>query len=97
MSRASLDLCRTYLELSAAKVAAAATQGANVPAGGAAGGSVTAVSASRDLAAARMHLRGVLKQCEGSFSSHEMFAEMQGLLDEVTRREEQAAAAAKVA
>ena len=94
MSRASLDLCQTYLDLSTAKATAATAAAGTSPgvspaaAGGGGGG-------GRDLAAARMHLRGVLKQCEGSFSSHGMYAEMQRLLDEVTSREGQGIPASK--
>ena len=93
MAKASVNLCRTYLDLSDAKIAAAAAKAAEAPLAVApTGGGIASTAAVRDLAAARMHLRGILKQCEASFSDHQLFSEMKSLLEEVVRREEQASA-----
>jgi hypothetical protein len=40
-----------------------------------------------------MHLRGVIKQCEGCFEEHALLQEMSVLLAEVVALEEQARAA----
>ena len=104
MARASLDLCRTHVDLF--KAAAAAAAATAVAADSLADGEKASVAAApakpaasgvRDLAAARMHLRGILKQCEASFSGHALFAEMKTLLDEVVCMEDEAVAAAKAA
>lgn len=58
-------------------------------AAGQAGGGV------RELAAGRMHLRGVLKQCEAAFEGSEDYVRLQALLQEVVEAEEAAVAAAK--
>ena len=106
MARASLDLCRTHVDLfKAAAAAAAAVAATDSLADGAkpsdesaaAAPAKPAASGVRDLAAARMHLRGILKQCEASFSGHALFAEMKTLLDEVVCMEDEAVAAAKAA
>lgn len=44
----------------------------------------------RDLSAARIHLRGVLKQCEDSFEGTEQYLQMQALLQEVLAAEDSA-------
>lgn len=83
MALASLDLCRTYMAMSTRFLAE---------------GSAATVSlsnnsaAARDLAAARMHLRGVIKQCEPSFAEHAMLIEMKDLLDNVACMEERVTA-----
>eukprot|EP00878_Enallax_costatus_P015631 GHUV01016375.1.p1 GENE.GHUV01016375.1~~GHUV01016375.1.p1 ORF type:complete len:216 (+),score=96.67 GHUV01016375.1:87-650(+) len=51
----------------------------------------------RDLSSARMHLRGVLKQCEDSFEGSEQYKEMQALLQEVSEAEAAALAAKRAA
>ena len=79
---ASLDLCRTYAAMS--KRAAAAEDPA-APTGSA-----------RDLAAARMHLRGVIKQCEPCFAGHRLLCEMQALLEEVVCMEEAVSASCAI-
>jgi hypothetical protein len=76
MAGASLALCRAYLAVSQSAAAVGRT-----------GPAVT-----RELAAARMHLRGVLKQCEASFSEAPAYLEMQELLQQVLDLEEQASA-----
>jgi hypothetical protein len=37
----------------------------------------------RELSAARLHLRGVLKQCEEHFGEEELYQQMKGLLQEI--------------
>ena len=88
MAEASAALARAYIQLyNTSTSAATATSGAAAaPAG---------PGAVRELAAARMHLRGVLKQCEGTFGEHAKWAEMDALLREVTALEEAALARAK--
>lgn len=51
----------------------------------------------RDLAAARMHLRGILKQCEESFGDDEQFQKMSELLQVVLAAEDAALAAKRAA
>jgi hypothetical protein len=51
-------------------------------------------AAARELAAARMHLRGVIKQCESAFEEHELYKQLQALLDEVAALESAAQSAA---
>jgi hypothetical protein len=51
-------------------------------------------TAGRELAAARMHLRGVIKQCESAFEEHELYKQLQALLDQVVALESEAQAAA---
>lgn len=72
MARASVDLCRAYLD--SARLSSLVTSGEGPVRGG--GG-------SRDLSAARMHLRGVVKQCEASFEGHVLLNEMKDLLGQV--------------
>jgi hypothetical protein len=73
MADASLRLGRAYLASSAAAAAAAETVAAG-PAGG---------SGSRELAAARLHLRGVIVACEERFCDTAAHAELRALLSEV--------------
>ena len=77
MALASLDLCRTYVAL----YRQASGPESTVAASGSMGG-------ARDLAAARMHLRGVIKQCETSFSGHKLLQDMKALLEEIVGMEE---------
>lgn len=51
----------------------------------------------RDLAAARMHLRGMLKQCEERFADEAACRDMEQLLQEVVDAENAAVAAKKAA
>jgi hypothetical protein len=51
----------------------------------------------RELAAGRMHLRGLLKQCEGSFEESEQYKQLQELLLQVVEAEDAAVAAKKAA
>jgi len=93
MADASTALAKAYIQLF--KDAAGAA-GASPPTaeGGAA---KPAGSGTRQLAAARMHLRGVLKQCEASFSEHASWQELAALMQQVTALEDEALAAAKAA
>ena len=79
MALASLDLCRTYVALY--RQASGSESPAAAPAVGSTGG-------ARDLAAARMHLRGVIKQCETSFGGHRLLRDMKALLEEIVCMEE---------
>ncbi len=79
MAEASVDLAQAYVRLYTAS----------------AGASATGAGAVRELAAARMHLRGVLKQCEQAFGEHEAWRRMDEVLQQVLRLEEQAVAASK--
>ena len=78
MALASLDLCRTYVALYRQ------ASGPDSPAAAAA----VSTGGARDLAAARMHLRGVIKQCETSFSGHKLLQDMKALLEEIVGMEE---------
>ncbi|KAF6259400.1 hypothetical protein COO60DRAFT_1008225 [Scenedesmus sp. NREL 46B-D3] len=51
----------------------------------------------RELAAARMQLRGLLKQCEEAFGEQQQYKQLQGLLEEVLAAEDAALAAKKAA
>eukprot|EP00798_Chlamydomonas_sp_ICE-L_P011734 gene11734-34462_t len=75
MAKASLVLCRAYVNSLKAQ-AATASEGAP--------------KILRDLSAARMHLRGVLKQCETAFGETELHASMASLLVEVEAEEKAA-------
>lgn len=63
---------------------------ATATASGVAGGGL------RELSAARMHLKGLLKQCEPAFEGEDRYKELQALLAEVVAAED-AALAAKTA
>lgn len=52
---------------------------------------------TRELAAARMHLKGLVKQCEVAFEERPEYQQLQGLLAEVTAAEDAAVAAKKAA
>ena len=97
MARASLHLCSTYVALYEAGTALPA-ESSTAADGGAAGAPAAGsrprvVGGVRDLAAARMHLRGVLKQCEARFAEHQLYKDMQGLLDKVVELEAAATSA----
>lgn len=49
----------------------------------------------RELAAGRMHLKGLLKQCEAAFEETADYKQLQGLLEEVVAAEDAAVAAKK--
>jgi hypothetical protein len=51
----------------------------------------------RELAAGRMHLKGLLKQCEAAFENTQEYMQLQGLLQEVVAAEDAAVAAKKQA
>jgi hypothetical protein len=51
----------------------------------------------RELSAARMQLRGMLKQCEEAFGEQQQYKQLQGLLQEVLAAEDAALAAKKAA
>ena len=51
----------------------------------------------RELAAGRMHLRGLLKQCEAAFEDREEYWQLQALLQQVVAAEDAAVAAKKAA
>lgn len=51
----------------------------------------------RDFSAARLHLRGMLKQCEESFAETEHYQRMQSLLQDVVAAEDAALAAKRAA
>lgn len=51
----------------------------------------------RELAAGRMHLKGLLKQCEVVFEEAEQFKQLQELLQEVVQAEDAAVASKKQA
>ena len=88
MASASLQLGRVYMQLS--------QQAPPAPAAAAATAATASATVSlRDLAAARMHLRGVLKQCEPVFAGAPLYVELQDMLGQVERME--AAARASVA
>lgn len=74
MADASAALARAYIQLS--------TRSA-----GDGKGAASSAVAVRELAAARMHLRGVLKQCENSFGEHAAWRQLDSLLAEVTALE----------
>ncbi|KAL6762659.1 hypothetical protein V8C86DRAFT_3173802 [Haematococcus lacustris] len=74
MADASAALARAYIQLS--------TRSA-----GDGKGAASSAVAVRELAAARMHLRGVLKQCENSFGEHAAWRQLGSLLAEVTALE----------
>ena len=103
MARASLRLCRAYVDIHLAAggqpaagssqpspSGGAAEKGAAAGAGSGAGGGAGQGGSLRDLSAARMHLRGVLKQCEGAFGEHALQREMGDLLEEVLALEQRA-------
>ncbi len=85
MALASLHLCRAHVDIFRSSLSADSAEQQQAP--------PRASSSLRDLAAARMHLRGVLKQCEDNFASHALFLEMQALLGEVVALEQQQQAA----
>jgi len=45
-----------------------------------------------ELSAARMHLRGLLKQCEAAFEDHVLYKQLQDMLEEILALEDQAIA-----
>jgi hypothetical protein len=51
----------------------------------------------RELSAARLHLRGLLKQCEAAFEEQPLYAQLAALLAEVQAAEDAALAAKKAA
>lgn len=51
----------------------------------------------RELSAARMHLRGLLKQCEDAFEAHERYGQLAVLLARVMAADEAALAAKRAA
>lgn len=55
------------------------------------------VGGVRELAAGRMHLRGLLKQCEAAFEVSVEYKELQELLQQVVAAEDAAVAAKKQA
>lgn len=83
MATASDHLCRAYLATAAAAAASSNEAGA--------GGGL------RELSAARMHLRGLLKQCEATFEEDSAFLGLSELLARVTAAENAALAAKKAA
>eukprot|EP00955_Chlamydomonas_euryale_P022809 240778-Chlamydomonas_euryale.AAC.3 len=93
MASASLALCRTYVALFRAAeqqqqqqqqpLLAEGSGGGGAGGDGAAARRAAAAGGVRDLSAARLHLRGVLKQCEPVFGEHVLFAELAALLEEV--------------
>ncbi|GAX73776.1 hypothetical protein CEUSTIGMA_g1227.t1 [Chlamydomonas eustigma] len=93
IAAASLQLCRAYVDLS--KRASAAPMISDLTAVDMSGNgssklplkATEGTGGVRDLAAARMHLRGILKQCEASFEDHPQFKEMKHLLDEIVEME----------
>ena len=96
MASASLALCRAYVALyrSTTSVGVCTTTcGSTGTAALLQGSSAATTSGTRELAAARMHLRGVIKQCEGCFEGHVLLEEMGMLLAEVVALEEQSRAA----
>ncbi|KAG1650794.1 hypothetical protein FOA52_008885 [Chlamydomonas sp. UWO 241] len=80
MACASLALCGAYVALYRS-AQQAAVQPAQQPEG--AELRRTPAGSVRDLSAARLHLRGVLKQCEARFDEHPLFLEMKSLLEAV--------------
>jgi hypothetical protein len=63
----------------------------------AAAGGAAAGAGVRELSAARMHLRGLLKQCEPAFEADARYAGLHALLQEVLGAEEAALAAKQAA
>lgn len=102
MAAASAALAKAYIKVYASHTASNATADPGATAAeGASASQFAGVSKAKlqagikELAAARMHLRGVLKQCEASFQEHEAWQELSQLLKEVTALEDGAVAASK--
>lgn len=73
-----------------AAMAAASLQLCSSYAGSGSGGPRSA----RDLAAARMHLRGILKQCQDNFEEEKLYKDMAVMLERVSQLEKEFSSAA---
>lgn len=83
---ASLALASAYTRLHQAGASPAGPAGA-----AGAGAAKPLAGGARELAAARMHLRGVLKQCQPVFGEHAKWVELEAAAAEVAALEAQAA------